>query len=185
MFFGRTKSLPSVLHGFCAALAAAHDCELAWLPWGTTGGFPHLTTPEGWAPTVLRLDPDATTTEMIQRIARARLVVSDTYHLCVIAWTLGVPAICIAEALDDAPTSVNSGRRFAWRDKREIFYSQYDALDLFVHRRELEDPARAEARLHHLVTLRSRPEAVRRIVDSMRAHANGVGAELAALLERR
>jgi hypothetical protein len=184
VFFGRSRSLSSALHGFCVRLAAAHGAELAWLPWGSTGGFPQLATGERWAPTVLRLDPEATATEMIHQVARARIVVSDTYHLCVIAWTFGVPAICIAETLDDGPTSVNSGRRFAWRDKRETFYSQYDALDLFVHSRELDDPARAEARLHHLVTLGGQPEAVRRIAASIRAHASAGEAELAALLER-
>jgi hypothetical protein len=101
--------------------------------------------------------------ELLAAVQGARFVVTDTYHLAVNAWNLGVPAVMVADVSEDKPFSVNSGARFAWRDKRYELYSMMEALHLFVRTSELAEATRRHARLEHLCELLTSRE--RNVVD--------------------
>jgi hypothetical protein len=72
-------------------------------------------------------------------IRRCSLIVTDTYHLAVNAWHLGTPAICIGDDWAPAAWDVSCGPGAAWRDKRWIFMSMYNALPFYVHAGEMSD----------------------------------------------
>jgi hypothetical protein len=101
--------------------------------------------------------------KLLAAVHGARFVVTDTYHLAVNAWNMGVPAVMVADVMEDKPYSVNSGARFAWRDKRYELYSMMEALHLFVRTSEITEPARRRARLEHLEDLFASRE--RTVVD--------------------
>jgi hypothetical protein len=88
----------------------------------------------------------------VETIVGSDFVVTDTYHLSVVAWALGVPAVCIADTTEAVAESVNSGTRGRWRDKRYEFYSMIDGLAFFVHAGELRN---RRTRTHRLKLLLS------------------------------
>jgi hypothetical protein len=64
-----------------------------------------------------------------------------------------VPAVCIGQALVADADNINSGSRFAWRDKRQVFYGMNDALEYYVYAEELEDRRLRRQRLEQLTSL--------------------------------
>jgi hypothetical protein len=120
--------------------------------------------------------------ELLAAVRGARFVVTDTYHLAVNAWNLGVPAVMVADVSEDTRYSVNSGARFAWRDKRYELYSMLEALHLFVRTSELTDPTLRRARLEHLAELLTSRE--RTVVDVTHERVALLRANLDARLRR-
>jgi hypothetical protein len=110
----------------------------------------------------------------LSAIARSRFVITDTYHLAINAWNLGVPAVCIADTAEDLALSYNSGRRHAWRDKRYEFFSLAEALPFFVHTEELRTNHRTTARLAQLRSAISGEDGTREIALERIALLRGV-----------
>jgi hypothetical protein len=184
VFFGRSEELSRPARDLVARLTRDRGRPAFWLPWGSSAAFPHLEAAASFRRSFAPLDPRMTALDVLGRIAGASLVVTDTYHLCVIAWTLGVPAVCVCDPLSPLPSNVNSGKRFNWRDKREVFFSQYDALDYFVRDSELEDRKSREARIAHLQAALRNTSAIDGIRAAIRAHTTSICAQLAAHLGR-
>lgn len=156
VFFGRSALPPEPLAHLGRALTKQTDLRPAWLPWGHEPGFwpmddrrrfraawpgleheqrsPSLTLR---ARTVLEVAsgvrPSPTALpfpELINQLSRCDLVLTDTYHLAINAWRLGIPAVCVLD--EPAVWSVNSGAAGARRDKRAELYSQIEATGLLV-----------------------------------------------------
>lgn len=161
-YFGRNQT-NRFDEGFTRALAHAAGAEVVALPWLKRRSHP----PRGLARPIERVrrrlsrngseranGPEFTPLAVLLAAVRsARFVVTDTYHLAVNAWNLGVPAVMVADVKEDKAYSVNSGVRFAWRDKRYELYSMMEALHLFVRTSELGEPRRRRAHLDHLSDL--------------------------------
>lgn len=156
VFFGRSDCSPRLLGKFARALCKSTGAQAEWLPWGmkrgfkgmlrkVSGAFPGMDVPEHPGAPLLG--------DLYARLGNYRLVISDTYHVCVNAWRLGTPAICVGQAVSDDPWSVNSGPHHAWRDKRQVFYSMYDAMDYYTYVEELADRTRFKKRLAHMAEI--------------------------------
>lgn len=158
VFFGRSAMAPEMVAGLGKRLSASLDLRPQWIPWGNEPSFwpmadrrrfrlawPALEREASAAavPTRLRQTRDVIVgndtgltapvafDELISRVSACEVILTDTYHLAVNAWRLGVPAVCVV----DRPRkiwSVNSGSEGARRDKREELYSQLDASPLLV-----------------------------------------------------
>jgi hypothetical protein len=105
-------------------------------------------------------------------LRQCRGIVTDTYHVAVNAWSVGVPAVLV---IDDGPfdrRNVNFGHPLAPRDKRWVFMSMYDALDFLVPARELADKGMRQARLLHLLDLFGSQREIHEISGRMRRHAH-------------
>ncbi len=168
-FFGRGEEQRAALTQAAGGLGAALGRPLRELPWFGAEGPP--------------------VRAMLQTVARASLVVTDTYHLAVVAWNFGVPAVCAFGGHTSAPVDVSSGTIYNWRDKREVFYSQYDALDYLIRPEELIDPARLQRRVQHVIESLRNPERVAAVTAAIRAHAQSaeraLAGEIQELLARR
>ena len=118
-----------------------------WLPWGDEAAFPQLSS----LPRKLRLAPiggDAPPlSAVIEAVARARVVVTDTYHLAVIAWSIGTPAVLVPGLPGSGERTVNAGHWSARIDKRFVFYAQHGLLEFFLGDAILEDGDRLEQAL--------------------------------------
>ncbi|ORU90800.1 MAG: hypothetical protein A6F71_07565 [Cycloclasticus sp. symbiont of Poecilosclerida sp. M] len=55
-----------------------------------------------------------------------RLIITDTYHLCLNAWNAGTPAICITDGNEMAHASLSD-------KKKEVFYFAHDAQDFLIN----------------------------------------------------
>ena len=187
-YFGRNQANRGH-EAFTQALARAAGAEVVALPWLERQGYrAGGTVQRVWrrvrrgASEPSRGPGSPPLDELLATVRGARFVVTDTYHLAVNAWNLGVPAVVVADVSEDKPFSVNSGARFAWRDKRYELYSMIEALHLFVRTSELVEPARRRARLDHLVALLTSRE--RSVVDVAHARVAHLRANFDARLRR-
>jgi hypothetical protein len=149
VFLGRTSGSHPQLLQLARHLSAQWKLPLEWIPWGDVDAFPSM--PDPGALGVRSPAPSADVRRVHGRLTAARCVVTDSYHLALIAWGWKVPALVLAAPHSTDASSVDSGRRWSWRDKREIAASQYDALDLVVRDDELRDPDLLAARLRHVL----------------------------------
>ncbi len=171
VFFGRSALQPEQLAWLGRRLGRAVGLEPRWLDWGREPAFwpmgdrrrfrlawPELehhalrtsrsvrlaTYRHALSSAPRRFDehqPDMS--ELLERLAAATLVLTDTYHLALNAWRVGTPAVCV---IDD-PTgkwNVNSGAIGSQRDKRWDLYSNLDALPWLIDSANLR-PGRAFA----------------------------------------
>ena len=180
-FFAREPGAREPLTTAALEVARALDRPVRWLRWGDPGGFPHLQPP----PETILPAECATVHELLHALAHAAAVVTDTYHLAVTAWSFGVPAVCAFTGHALGGDDVSSGAAFNWRDKREVFYSQYDALDFLIRPEELAGEALLARRLAHVKETLRDAALHELIAGRMRAHARASEAALAAALPFR
>jgi hypothetical protein len=97
-----------------------------WLPWGDELSFPYLNRYEGLLgiKTVATGNPPQLSA-ILEAVAAAACVLTDTYHVAVIAWSLGTPALLLRG--DYWPNDFN-----ARVDKRYIFFLQHGLQDYFL-----------------------------------------------------
>jgi len=121
VFFGRTSGgfrtkLASVLAAR-AAKGAGRGVPLAWFPRRVPLGWLALALGAGSAPLPSELD------EIAARLRRFRFVLTDTYHLALVCWSIGVPALCLGRG----------AQRFAHpiHDKKKEIFFQSQRLERF------------------------------------------------------
>lgn len=134
VFLGRTKIRPELAVGLASRLAAAQGVRAAWLPWFAEGALE--------AGTVRSLAPDLwdgreaqSLPQLLANLRACRFVVTDAYHLCLTAWNLGVPSVCLSRAAERFDTAVSD-------KKKELFCATFGAEDLLVFAEQLEEAAR-------------------------------------------
>lgn len=69
--------------------------------------------------------------EILSELSGYEFIVSDTYHLCVNAWRLGIPAICIGEGAGDLETTLND-------KKKEILFEMYGGRQFYIFTEHLK-----------------------------------------------
>lgn len=143
----RVRDLDRILRRLGAELGAA----LRWLPWGDRAAFPAL----GALQRKLRLAPvggaeSPPLHDLIEAVARAEVVVTDTYHLAVVAWSLGTPAVMVPGEPGDGERTVNAGHWSARIDKRYVFYAQHGLLEFFLEPALVRDADRLEQALERI-----------------------------------
>jgi hypothetical protein len=141
VFLGRTSAAHPALLEVAERVRRHLGSSLKWLDWGCPQAFPHLASPAVRDALGASLPPGATAAEVLAELSGARAVVTDSYHLALIAWSWGIPAITISTTEQlDAPPSVDGGRPASWRDKRELVASQYGALEFLLRRDQWSTP---------------------------------------------
>ena len=124
VFFGRSPSKSKMML-FSRLVGRALGEHCTWLPWFT------------WYPASLKelakvrllgYKPSRKDMEvgmLLSALSGYRYIVTDTYHLCVNAWRMGVPAICIGQGAGISTTSLAD-------KKKEILYEMYGARQFYV-----------------------------------------------------
>ena len=95
---------------------------------------------------------------LLRSVAAANFVVTDTYHLAVVAWALGVPAIVLA---GDYHQGERAGKQVDLRvrhDKRKVLLAQDGLLDFFVEPALIADPTGRAAVVERLAATMADPE---------------------------
>ncbi len=156
VFFGRSACPPKLLGVLARDLSRQLQAEVEWLPWGDTSAFADCRKAVQRACPKMAVHSGVGSPSMGDLLAllrRYRCVVSDTYHVCVNAWRMKVPAVCVGQAVSKTANNINSGKAFAWRDKRQVFYSMYDAMPFYTYVEELTDRSWRPRRIWQLSQL--------------------------------
>ena len=83
--------------------------------------------------------------------ASAPVIITETYHLCVNAWRVGVPAVCLMGEQPDT-WSVNSGSPGTRRDKPTELFNQLDVTPLLATAESLRGTLRQPDRIAEAVS---------------------------------
>jgi hypothetical protein len=180
VFFGRSDAPPEALARFARGLARRLGLRPTEVPWGAPPtfystsrrrrfrlAFPELahvgssTSARTGVLAALHPLPDvdaATSGEVLDSLAGHDVIVTDTYHLAVNAWSRGIPTICVTDPPRGTSWNVNLGDPRTPRDKRQVFCATIEA-DRFVVRSD------------ELVRRRSAARAVQHAADALRDDA--------------
>lgn len=122
IFFGRSWYYDEVLSFSCKTCNHL-GVKGIWLPWFHFKPWPLEEKYEGEIDLTV---PDTEFFGTLDNLAECSLVITDTYHLCINAWSLGIPAICIGRGVGSMKNSVED-------KKKEVLYSMLDARDFYVY----------------------------------------------------
>ena len=157
LFFGTRTALPDWLFPLCETLASKLGSKLEWLPW-----FPYREIlreqprPKqrlfsrakgvdllGRIEHLLPRGEDYSQGDLLQALRKYRVVITDTYHLCINAWRAGTPAVCFGAAADP-------GNQVIRDFKKRVLYEMYDAGDYYFDVSALSSRAAFEATARRL-----------------------------------
>jgi hypothetical protein len=121
VFFGRSPSKLKMLF-FSKMVGRCLGEACHWLPWFPGERKMALAGKAfGYQVPLEDVAPGA----ILSALSGYRLVVTDTYHICINAWRMGIPAICIGLGAHGALSSTAD-------KKKEIAYEQYGAREFYV-----------------------------------------------------
>ncbi|MEV7685757.1 hypothetical protein [Streptomyces bungoensis] len=123
VFLGARTPVPDWLPAFCDRLAGRLGAPLEWLPWFDRD------IPSAVGHVAARPGPH-TIGDLVHVLPRYRLVITDTYHLCVNAWGAGTPVLCVGAP---GPAPVTDDDYLTLSDvKKHVFHLAYDAADFYL-----------------------------------------------------
>lgn len=192
LFLGVRTKPPRGLAGFLRRLTYRLGLQLEWLPWFPVHEWLRTAIPwYAWlhpaiAPYLLRgrytIDrlmtrgPDYSVGDLLAALRSYRFVVTDTYHLCVNAWRVGTPAICLG---DPAATP----RHQCLNDhKKRTLYDMYDATDFYVDATSIRHTGHRRRSLDRIVRTLADESIATTITQRIRTHAQSVERSFAGAL---
>jgi len=175
VFLGRSKMPCDGISKFISNLNSNLNTNLYWLNWGVPPffedkredifvGLPELANKQLEGSTPLAV---------LANLKHVNFIVSDTYHVCVNAWNLGIPALCIIDNTHDN-LGVNSGSELGKRDKRVAFYWSYNASPYLLYSSDLIDDGSLEKKAAKLAELLVNKENINFIRSNMVMHADAM-----------
>jgi len=136
VFFDRTKINPNLLISFTKDLCAKLEYDAEWLSWFQPIGRKYFRSIKRIFPNLLCGVNSPKIFPLLSSLESYDLIITDTYHLCLNAWSVGTPAICITNGNEMAPGTLRD-------KKKEVFYFTNEAQDFLVDVEALEGFSRA------------------------------------------
>jgi hypothetical protein len=173
-FGGRTDVRSEHFVPFVRRLCAIHGVKADWIPWLMRSSISKQE--EGaWMHPDLRVRPASRMLgDLYAALRKYRFVVTDTYHLCLNSWRAGTPAVCVGGAESEMEKTALGNK------KKDVFYSMYEASDLYVESRWLETAAESAA--ERIGAALGEARISRAIQERIEAHSAAIGAQLASAL---
>lgn len=181
IFFGRNSGVSPQVISFVKNVCENLGVEAEWFPWFAPFVLPnHLGQVLEHFPTLNHYsDSDSMLLgDLLNRIYAYDFIITDTYHVCLNAWRMGVPAVCIGESLTMNEYDVSIGWQNAWRDKRQTFFFMHDAMEYFIYKDELIDLNSRERRLDQIQKLIKSRESRESITKDIHEFSNNIKKDL-------
>lgn len=187
VFFGRSDDSISALGRFSKYVATAMGKECVWIPWWYSRGSSRdlKKVKRGNRKLLAPAQTDFPLVgDLYQMIQSSSLVITDTYHVALNSWKMGVPAVCIGQGYSrKKSSSVNSGDALAQRDKRQIFYFTHQLADFFSYIEEVETRSLAKQRAQHVVSILEDQALLQSKIDAIRAHAKSAEEDVCKVID--
>lgn len=184
VFIGRSNFSCENLSELLKRLQNKMGANLSWLDWGGEPFFFDKTAdifskiPE----LASRIESADTPFEILQLLKGFDYIISDTYHVCVNAWTMGIPAICVIDDTDEK-LGVNSGSILGKRDKRVVFFLSYNSSPYLLYSSEILNQENIESKADDLEKLLLSEKNIRYIISQMKQHAEQMQKKLVEVIE--
>lgn len=165
VFFGRTVGSKFVYWDYVRRIANAIEGEVSWLPW--------LNEPSKLIKHIVRLPgfrwkksgQNTDFSSLYRTLLSCKLVITDTYHLAVIAWSLGIPAICIGRGISVRRTMIDD-------KKKEIWFWMYSASAFYVYYEAIQGVVGRQKSVEQVLELLSSPDIIERITSEIQNDAS-------------
>jgi len=168
--FGRLQADLRPALKFASRFAARAGLVPSWLPWLTPTPDTRRVAQRHVRKLLWDIEEPAYEV-LLDRLAGAELVITDTYHLCLIAWRLGVPAVCIG-------SGAQRPRRPISDKKKEVFYLAYGLSQYYLYYEELSARKRVERRMDEMLETLRLDEVTQRVTSTIDAHTQRSEREL-------
>lgn len=172
IYFGRSiQKIPNMIL-FAKYLAKRMNMQTKWIPWlNEESGINKQNIVKKTSELVLINETNnyKSFATNLKHLRECKFIITDTYHMTVNAWCLGIPAICIGDIYRPRSQNVNSGSEFNWRDKRYMHYLMYDMLDFYVHQQELNSLSKSKKRIDHIIKSLNRNDKLLWIFENMKS----------------
>lgn len=170
LFLGRMHNVLEQMIPFVNELNLELNNNIEWIPWfWQNEDFYNRIRKEIKGITVL---PEyKNLMELYDLLYKYDFIITDTYHLCLNAWKMGIPAICIGSGsslLDSALTD----------KKKEIFFNMYEAQDFYVYLEEVNDPEKRLTKIKALEELIRTPKIIEQITRNIHQHRDTIENDL-------
>jgi hypothetical protein len=177
VFFGRLEGAVEEPARLAGRLARDAGLETIWVPW--LGANPDAVAAVQAVIPDLTADPAPAAYEaLIARVATARLVITDAYHLCLIAWRLGVPAVCLGRGGQRAVRPISD-------KKKEVFYLTQRLSPLYLFHERIADPSSHPGLAREVLEVALDPGFVADVGASLDVQVSAAEAELGAAIDVR
>jgi hypothetical protein len=172
--FGRVAADLGPSARLTGMLTKAARLTPTWLPWFGPGN-PAVATFQEAIPDLVVGEGERSYEQLIAQLLGSRLVVSDTYHLCLIAWRAGIPAICVGVGAQ-RPTRPISDK------KKELFYLTQGLSPLYLFHEDIADPAQHLGIVGEVLGLVQDERYVGAVADSLERQADAAERDLTATI---
>jgi len=174
-YFARGKHDIADLRQAIGLFARGFGQPVHWLPWGDQLSFPHVGEYEGQLEVQdLAGGRQPRLSALLEAVAAAACVLTDTYHVAVIAWSLGTPAMIVCG--DHWPGDYN-----AVIDKRYVFYVQHGLQEFFLN--NARDHRALATFIHRGAELVADGKSLRWYREAVRQRAEMIEPQLAAAIK--
>ena len=102
--------------------------------------------------------------DLLAGLLGASLVITDTYHLSLLAWRAGVPVVCVGAGAE-LPTRTISDK------KKEIFHQMYGASPFYLFAESLADPKQRLNKLQMMNDAIGAQDARNQVGEALARHA--------------
>lgn len=173
--FGRTTIHHGPTLDFARQLCAKLALRPVWLSWlhANPKYFQQFRNALPELDATMPQDPPYA--ELLAGMLGAKLVITDTYHLSILAWRAGIPVICVGAGAELALRTLSD-------KKKEIFHLMYGASPYYLFVESLVDPAQRQRKLHMLVDALAAKEVLRGVSACIGAHARAAEGQLLAAI---
>ncbi len=173
VYFGRTNSKFLMLL-YARLLGKRLGEPTRWIPWFfTRKKFRAIARLFGYDVPNYHVDPG----KILSELSGCKFVITDTYHVCVNAWRLGIPAICIGQGAATADNSLSD-------KKKEILFEMYGARSFYIFAEQLCSVSSFKAALDQAKTVLSNPAVAAQIRKNINEHVETAVARLKQALQK-
>jgi len=160
VFFGRSPRRVA-MHGLARALGGHLRQECRWVPWFPTRRLlRYATRPLGMSIPAGHQTPGA----ILAQLGSCRFLLTDTYHACVNAWRLGIPAVCIGQGAATMENSLGD-------KKKEILYEMLGAQSLYIFTENIGSSRERDRQAKRLAALLNDRSYIDEILVNVRNYA--------------
>lgn len=173
VYFGRTKSKFLMLL-YAKLLARSLGESSRWIPWFFTrrkiralaGAFGYQVP-----------NQHVETGKILSELSGCKFIITDTYHVCVNAWRLGIPAICIGLGAATADNSLSD-------KKKEILFEMYGARSFYIFAEQLHSFSGFKAAFAQAKNVLEKPDIASQVRKNIQHHVDTALTRLKRALEQ-
>ena len=176
LFLGRMPDDVQSVMPFISGLAERLDANLEYLPWFWQSEK-HYQQLKNGLPGIQMPTIQKKLMELYDAVTTYNFIITDTYHLCLNAWRMGVPAICIGKG------SSAYGNTPLTDKKKELFYSMYGAGCFYVFLEDILRKQSRQERIEKIIYHITSHEIVDGVINTLQINKKAVEAELKKVVE--